>query len=80
MLFKSLLVCMLLNFATAYQTYASQKVLLLNSYHPQYKWTSELTKGVRDAISHDIQKEDLYIEYMDTRRFMDDSVYNKKLL
>jgi diguanylate cyclase (GGDEF)-like protein len=59
---------------------ANDKILLLNSYHPQYKWTSELTNGVRDAISNDIKPENLFIEYMDQRRFIDDPIYNKKLI
>ncbi|WP_281561610.1 diguanylate cyclase [Thalassomonas sp. RHCl1] len=56
------------------------KVLLLNSYHPQYRWTAELTRGVRDKLAQAVPAENLYIEYMDARRFADDLVYQKKLI
>jgi diguanylate cyclase (GGDEF)-like protein len=59
---------------------ASKTVLLLNSYHPQYKWTDELTKGVRDRLRSHIAPENLHIEFMDARRFVDDHTYNNKLI
>jgi diguanylate cyclase (GGDEF)-like protein len=55
-------------------------VLLINSYHPQYRWTSELTRGVQDVMATSIQAENLYIEFMDERRFVDDLVFNAKLI
>jgi diguanylate cyclase (GGDEF)-like protein len=55
-------------------------VLLINSYHPQYRWTSELTRGVQDVMETSIQAENLYIEFMDERRFVDDQVFNAKLI
>jgi diguanylate cyclase (GGDEF)-like protein len=55
-------------------------VLLINSYHPQYRWTSELTRGVQDVLATSIHAEDLYIEFMDERRFVDDPVYKSKLI
>ncbi|WP_341503218.1 diguanylate cyclase [Gallaecimonas sp. GXIMD4217] len=51
---------------------AGPRVLLLNSYHPQYIWTAELTQGVRDGLAGRVAGEDLHIEYMDARRFTDD--------
>ncbi|PSW05719.1 GGDEF domain-containing protein [Photobacterium lipolyticum] len=55
-------------------------VLLINSYHPQYPWTAELTRGVQDVLATSIPVENLYIEYMDERRFVDDVVYTTKLI
>jgi diguanylate cyclase (GGDEF)-like protein len=55
-------------------------VLLLNSYHPQYSWTSELTRGVQDVLLDRIYPENLYIEFMDARRFVDDNEYNQLLI
>ncbi len=57
-----------------------KSVLLLNSYHPQYKWTDELTRGVRDSLSGTVSPENLHIEFMDARRFVDDEIYHKKLI
>lgn len=55
-------------------------VLLINSYHPQFRWTSELTRGVQDVLATSIQAENLHIEFMDERRFVDDIIYNAKLI
>lgn len=62
------------------QVYAYANVLLLNSYHPQYEWTDELTRGVKESLALDIKSESLYIEFMDGRRFVDDPVYYQKLI
>lgn len=55
-------------------------VLLINSYHSQYQWTTELTRGVQDVLSTSIPKQNLHIEFMDARRFVDDHIYNTKLI
>jgi signal transduction histidine kinase/CheY-like chemotaxis protein len=49
-------------------------VLVLNSYHPQYTWTEELVRGVRDELKA-LPPENLHIEFMDARRMVDDEVY-----
>ncbi|WDE12549.1 diguanylate cyclase [Thalassomonas haliotis] len=56
------------------------KVLLINSYHPQYRWTAELTRGVQERLAQAVPVENLYIEYMDARRFVDDIIYQHKLI
>ncbi|WDE06066.1 diguanylate cyclase [Thalassomonas viridans] len=56
------------------------KVLLINSYHPQYRWTAELTRGVQDVLAQQIPAENLYIEYMDARRFVDDFDFLQTLI
>jgi len=54
-------------------------VLLINSYHPQYQWTSQQTQGIKDVLTSSVHAENLHIEYMDERRFVDDLVYHVKL-
>jgi hypothetical protein len=49
-------------------------VLVLNSYHPQYTWTEELVRGVRDELKA-LPPENLHIEFMDARRMVDDEGY-----
>src|SRR4051812_38729134 len=49
-------------------------VLVLNSYHPQYGWTEELVRGVRDDLAA-LPPENLHIEFMDARRMVDDAKY-----
>ncbi|MCP4007617.1 MAG: response regulator [bacterium] len=55
------------------------RVLVLNSYHPQYEWTARLVNGVREGLSDTVLEEHIHIEYMDERRFVDDRVYEEKL-
>ena len=57
----------------------SRSVLLLNSYHPQYRWTQKLTQGVQDAFDGVIPTENLHIEYMDSRRNTDNKEYASQL-
>ena len=59
---------------------AGQKVLLLNSYHPQYKWTEENNRGIRHALSPHIADDELFIEYMDSRRFIDNKRHIQSLV
>ncbi len=41
------------------------KVLIINSYHPGFKWTDDIVLGIKSVLN---KNEDLRIEYMDTRR------------
>jgi signal transduction histidine kinase/CheY-like chemotaxis protein len=50
-------------------------VLLLNSYHPQYEWTDDLVRGVRDELRGTLPYENLHTEYMDARRMVSDDEY-----
>ncbi len=73
----TLLLCL-----TSCCVYAGQEpvVLLLNSYHPQYRWTEDIISGVKDSLSGIVHTENLHIEYMDSRRFVDDKKYEEKLI
>jgi diguanylate cyclase (GGDEF)-like protein len=59
---------------------SAPRVLLLNSYHPQFEWTQELTRGVQLALTSSIPMENLHIEFMDKRRFVDDEIYEARLI
>jgi signal transduction histidine kinase/ABC-type uncharacterized transport system substrate-binding protein len=56
------------------------RVLVLNSYHPQYRWTERLVDGIRDELADTVGDENLHIEYMDGRRFADDESFAEQLL
>jgi signal transduction histidine kinase len=43
-------------------------IILINSYHPTFKWTKDLTEAVVAELSED-EGYRLSIEYMDTKRF-----------
>jgi len=56
------------------------RVLLLNSYHPQYSWTAKLTQGVQDVLAKQVPTENLHIEFMDERRFIKDASITQNYL
>jgi signal transduction histidine kinase len=47
----------------------TRHVLLLNSYQPGYHWSDDLVRGVRDVMNSQPFPVELWIEYMDSRRF-----------
>lgn len=57
-----------------------KKVLFLNSYHPQYAWTDNFTKGVESQLKIPLEPEWLYVEYLDGRRMMDNKKYFESLV
>lgn len=77
---KTLVLLTLLIVCNVVSAKQSANVLLLNSYHPQYRWTDELTHGVRDALHDAVATENLHVEFMDARRYVDDKAYEQKLI
>ena len=57
----------------------SPRVLLLNSYHPQYSWTSQLQAGVAQQLAERMPPENLHVEFMDSRRFVGDEIHSTML-
>lgn len=51
-----------------------KQVLLIHSYHNGYKWTDDITRGIRDGLGGD-ENIDLRIEYLDTKRFPDKKAF-----
>lgn len=47
----------------------NQKILVLNSYHPQYKWTQILSGIIILELEKIVNPENISVEYMDARRF-----------
>jgi PAS domain S-box-containing protein len=62
--------------ATAGPTQASQRVLLLNSYHQGFKWTDDITSAVRAVLAKESPGVELHIEYMDTKQVYDLRYYD----
>jgi len=59
---------------------SKQKVLILHSYHQSYKWTDDITEGIYSILKNKQNSEiKFYIEYMDTKRFVDNSYYKNLL-
>jgi diguanylate cyclase (GGDEF)-like protein len=61
-------------------TFAGPKVLLLNSYHAQYQWTQANNQGIQQVLSTKIADEDLFIEFMDSRRIIDNETHLQALV
>lgn len=53
------------------------KILILNSYHHGYKWTDDITNGIRNKISEQIPNAKFYIEYMDTKHYYGSGFFKK---
>lgn len=48
-----------------------KKLLILNSYSPEYKWTDDIIKGIAAAVSEAGAKVSLQSEFMGTKRAFD---------
>ncbi len=48
-----------------------KKVLILNSYSPEYKWTEDILKGIAEATGETPDKVSLQSEFMGTKRVFD---------
>jgi len=58
-------------------TYGSGRVLILNSYHPNYSWTETVVDCiVGELVKYDPEL-DIRIEYMDTKHYNDQSHYER---
>lgn len=75
----ALFLCVLVFSIKVFSSPATPRALLINSYHPQYAWTHQLTQGVVDALLYSVAPENIHVEFMDSRRFNDDPVYNEKM-
>ena len=80
LLFIFLLLCHLLG--TSSLTNASQekqdtqRVLIVNSYHPGYAWSDDIMLGIRDVIGTQ-ENVELIIEYLDTKRHFEKSYFQQ---
>ncbi len=50
------------------------RILVLNSYHAQYNWTDQIVDAITKELARAIPRENVYIEYMDSRK-RDDADY-----
>ncbi|SFM21192.1 diguanylate cyclase (GGDEF) domain-containing protein [Desulfomicrobium norvegicum] len=65
------LVCLLLLALCPASAMAAKQVFILNSYHPDYKWSADIMHGL-EATLHQYDPEVLiHVEHMDTKRNLD---------
>ena len=56
-----------------------KRVLILHSYYKGYKWTDDEHKGIESVLGPKIGNNNLYVEYMDTKKIYGD-LYSQRLL
>ena len=54
---------------------ADSRILILNSYHPQYNWTEQIVQAITGELENILPRENIEIEYMDSRRREDPAYY-----
>lgn len=50
-----------------------KNVLVLNSYHKGYRWSDLIMRGIEETFAATPERVELWIEYLDTKRFPDQS-------
>jgi|GEM_PF-2248675 len=55
-----------------------KKILILNSYHKDVKWSDDIVEGIKSSLKASDIKFDVLIEYMDTKKFFGEN-YIKSL-
>jgi PAS domain S-box-containing protein len=65
------------SFVTSAFAEAKKNVLILNSYHQDYKWTNDETRGVVEALAPVNDKIKIYIEYMGTKWVSGDQYFEE---
>ncbi|KOA18981.1 alkaline phosphatase synthesis sensor protein PhoR [Clostridium homopropionicum DSM 5847] len=46
-----------------------KKILILNSYHKDVKWSDDIIAGIKSSLKASDIKFDIHVEYMDTKKF-----------
>jgi len=68
LLYCLLLLCCLSQPSTATEQ-APRRILYISSYHRGYIWNDGIEQGLRERLKESAQSVDLYVEFLDTRRF-----------
>jgi PAS domain S-box-containing protein len=68
-------ICLLVATGVYARQGSTQKVLILNSYHKEFKWTDAQVSAAKEALTEGIGNLELFVEYMDTKR-----IYNNEYL
>ena len=68
-------ICLSLVISDHVYSASTQKVLILNSYHKEFKWTDAQVNAAKEVLSKGTGSFEFFIEYMDTKR-----IYNEAYL
>ncbi|MDD4600691.1 MAG: ABC transporter substrate binding protein [Negativicutes bacterium] len=55
------------------QSSPKKSILVLNSYHKDYKWSDNIVEGITASFAPNARNIDLQVEYMDTHRISDNN-------
>lgn len=58
---------------TLAQGITKKSILVLNSYHKDYKWSDNIVEGITSVFGPSSRSVDLQVEYMDTHRISDNN-------
>lgn len=72
---KLFILFLLTSFLNADTANKKQHILVLHSYHQSYKWTDDINKGIKSVFEESNPNMEFYIEYMDTKRFVNEQYY-----
>lgn len=59
--------------------HAKQNILILHSYNQSYKWTNDENKGINSILKNKGTDIKLFVEYMDTKRYVNELHYKNLL-
>jgi two-component system, sensor histidine kinase and response regulator len=50
-------------------------VLVLNSYHSDFQWSADIADGIHSAFDNSIIHPEIFVEYMDTKRYPPEEIF-----
>jgi len=75
--FLALVCCFLIQSDVQAQMPPKKRILILNSYHKGLSWTDNIVVGIESVLRGEGKDIELYIEYMDTKRYYGEGYFKK---
>lgn len=69
----SFTLCFILNIKFHVSAEIPKKVLVFHSYSEDFKWTNDISRGIKSVLDNDLEKIDLSFVYMDMKKIKDKS-------
>lgn len=66
----------LISYVDLFSQTTNKKILVLHSYHVGYVWTDSIEAGIQ-SVTNKINNVDVYVEYLDGKRYDDSAYFNK---
>ncbi|NCC05977.1 MAG: hypothetical protein EOM37_18495, partial [Proteobacteria bacterium] len=70
-LHQAVLACLMLLALCPASAMAAKQVFILNSYHPDYKWSADIMHGLEATLHQHDPEVLIHVEHMDTKRNLD---------